>query len=130
VTKKQLRPPPPPKEISAKEQIKIDWVKDVRILANIIQRDNNLFKSFKFKGGALVHDKQSGVTKELMGAIEAGTKQIQAQGEIISEVLVMGTLVHYNEFDPQIYANKVDKAKQVMVSLLDLKGKGLRIIGK
>ena len=80
VPKKLPKPNTTPKEISEQEQTKIDWVKETKGLANNIQKDTNLFMSWKFKGHSLLGDKQSGVTKELMAAIENGLKQLQAQG--------------------------------------------------
>jgi hypothetical protein len=130
VPKKLPKPNTNPKEITEQEQIKIDWLKDTKALSNNIQKDTNLFMSWKFKGHSLLGDKQSGVTKELMVAIENGFKQLQSQGEAISEILIMGSSMDYKAFNPKTYAKGVAGAQAVLQSLADLKSRGLRIIGK
>lgn len=130
VPKKLPKATTTPKEISEQEQIKVDWVKDTKSLSNNIQKDTNLFMSWKFKGQTLLSDKQSGVTKELMTAIENGLKQLQTQGEAISEILIMGSSMDYKAFNPKTYAKGVAGAKAALESLADLKSRGIRIIGK
>jgi hypothetical protein len=125
VPKKLPKPNTNPKEITEAEQIKIDWVKDTKTLANTIQKDSNLFK-----GQTHLGDKQSGVTKELMNAIENGFKQLQSQGEAISEILIMGSSMDYKAFNPKTYAKGVAAAQAALQSLADLKSRGIRIIGK
>lgn len=120
----------PPKQISTQEQAKLDWVKETKGLLNNIQKDTNIFLGLKIKGPHLLSDKTSGVTKELLSAIEGGFKDLQAQGEIISEVVVMGSSVDYTTFNPKTYAKQVNQATQVHKSLADLKAKAVRIIGK
>ena len=122
--------PPKDVEITLEEKVKLNWIKEVKSLNNNICKDSNLFLNMKFKGGKLLGDMQSGVTKELISAIENGLRQLQSQGENLSEILVLGTSEPCQTFNPQNYANKVDQAKQVQQSLLELKSRVLRIIGK
>jgi hypothetical protein len=130
VPKKLPKPNTTPKEISDEEKAKLDWVKEIKSLSHTIQKDTNLFLSWKFKGSSLLGDKQSGVTKELMMAIENGIKQLQAQGEAVSEVLVLGSSMDYKAFNPKTYAKAVAGAQAVLKSLGELKSRGIRIIGK
>lgn len=120
----------PPKEITPKEQVYKDWVKDVKSLQATLQKDLHLFLSWKIKGATLVSDKQSGVTKELYDAISNGFLQNQSQVQIISEVLVKGLDKTFDTFNPKDFSKSVEAAKGVQKALADLKAKGLRIIGK
>ena len=130
VPKKLPKVPPKDVEITLEEKVKLNWLKEVKSLNNNICKDSNLFLNMKFKGGKLLGDMQSGVTKELISAIENGLRQLQSQGENLSEILVLGTSEPCQTFNPQNYANKVDQAKQVQQSLLELKSRVVRIIGK
>ena len=78
-------------EMTPEEQAKHVWLKEIRILHNMITRDINTFMQLKFKGQHLLGDKQSGVTKELLHAMETGLKNLQAQSENIHEVFVLGS---------------------------------------
>ena len=110
--------PPKDVEITLEEKVKLNWIKEVKSLNNNICKDSNLFLNMKFKGGKLLGDMQSGVTKELISAIENGLRQLQSQGENLSEILVLGTSEPCQTFNPQNYANKVDQAKLEQQSLL------------
>ena len=122
--------PPKDVDITLEEKVKLNWIKEVKSLNNNICKDSNLFLNMKFKGGKLLGDMQSGVTKELISAFENGLRQLQSQGENLSEILVLGAPEPCQTFNPQNYANKVDQAKQVQQSLLELKSRVVRIIGK
>ena len=71
--------PPKDGEISLEEKVKLDWIKEVKSLNNSICKDSNMFLNMKFKGAKLLGDMESGVTKELMSAIENGLRQLQSQ---------------------------------------------------
>ena len=123
-------PTEPLAELTPQEQAKLEWGKEIRILQNMITRDINTFMQLKIKGQKLVGDKQSGVTKELLQALESGLKSLQAQGESIYEVHVEGSSQEITTFQADTFSKQVTKAKEVMNSLGDLKARGQRIIGK
>jgi hypothetical protein len=120
----------PPKELTGKEKVYKDWVKDVKGLQANLQKDMHLFLSWKIRGATLVSDKQSGVTKELYDAISNGFLQVQSQVQSISEVLVKVLDKTFDTFNPKDFTKNVEAAKDVQKALADLKAKGLRIIGK
>ena len=62
-------------EMTPEEQAKHEWLKEIRILQNMIYSDINTFMQLKFKGQHLLGDKQSGVTKELLHAMETGLEE-------------------------------------------------------
>ena len=117
-------------EMTPEEQAKHEWLKEIRILHNMITRDINTFMQLKFKGQHLLGDKQSGVTEELLHAMETGLKNLQAQSESIHEVFVLGSSQDAKDFNSEEYTKKLDPAKEVLTSLSDLKARGQRIIGK
>ena len=57
-------------EMTPEEQAKHEWLKEIRILQNMLTRDTSTFMQLKFKGQHLLGNKQSGVTKELLHAME------------------------------------------------------------
>jgi hypothetical protein len=130
VPKRIPKEPQPLKDLPKADQAKLEWVKEIKGLLSNLNKDTNLFMKWKVKGQSLAKDKSSCVTKELLAAIEGGFKQLQLQGEAISEVLVLGSSVGSNDFSPKVYDKQVQQAKQVLASMADLRSKGLRIIGK
>ena len=117
-------------ELTPKEQVKQEWVKEVKILQNMCAKDIGIFTHLKIKGAKMVGDKSSGVTKELLMGVETGIKSMQEMGESIYAVLMDGTSRDPNIFKASDYTMQVDKAKNLFMSLADLKAKGQRIIGK
>lgn len=129
-TKRQKPNQPKIVELSPEEQAKQDWVKEVKILQNMCTKDIGLFTHLKIKGQKMVGDKQSGVTKELLLAVENGIKAMQEQGEALYEVFMDGSSKAPNIFKAKDYTKQLDNAKKLFESLADIKSKGQRIIGK
>ena len=84
----------------------------------------------KIKGHKMISDKQSGVTKELLGALENGIKSLHDQGEVLYEILIDGTSKPADTLDITKYSKKMEQAKNLLSSLAEIKIKGNRIIGK
>jgi hypothetical protein len=105
-------------------------VKEVKILQNMCAKDIGIFTHLKIKGAKMVGDKSSGVTKELLMGVETGIKSMQEMGESIYAVLMDGTSRDPNIFKASDYTMQMDKAKNLFMSLADVKAKGQRIIGK
>jgi hypothetical protein len=87
-------------ELTPKEQVKQEWVKEVKILQNMCAKDIGIFTHLKIKGAKMVGDKSSGVTKELLMGVETGIKSMQEMGESIYAVLMDGTSRDPNIFRP------------------------------
>ena len=117
-------------DMTPEEQAKHEWLKEIRILQNMLTKDTNTFMQLKFKGQHLLGDKQSGVTKELLHAMETGFKNLQAQSESIHEVFVLGSSKDAKDFNSEEYSKKLETAKEVLSTLSELKARGQRIIGK
>ena len=75
-TKRQKPNPPKIVELSFEEQAKQDWVKEFKILQYMCTKDIRIFTKFKIKGQKMVGDKQSGVTEELLLAVENARKAL------------------------------------------------------
>jgi hypothetical protein len=129
----QPRPKPvpkPPKELSEEEKNKEKWFKDVKALQKDLQSLSNLFLGFKVKGQQLIKDPQSGVTRELMNALDNNYKQSLRQNETISQVLFSHTAMPAELMDYTKSAPDIKKAKEFLQNCQDLKSRGCRIIGK
>ena len=133
----QVRQPPkpkplpkPPKELTPAEQKKDEWLKDVRSLQRDLASLSKLFLGFKVKGSQLVKDPQSGVTKELMNALENNYKQSITQDELVSRVIFQNTPVPADDMDYHKSGTIIQKAKDFLTNASDLKARGSRIIGK
>ena len=131
-TSKRTKPntPKPPTTLSPEEIAKQDWIKEVKILQNTCTRDMNALTHLKIKGHKMISDKQSGVTKELLGALENGIKSLHDQGEVLYEILIDGTSKPADTLDITKYSKKMEQAKNLLSSLAEIKTKGNRIIGK
>ena len=129
----QPRPKPlpkPHKELSEEEQKKEEWFKDVKALQKDLQSLSKLFLGFKVKGQQLIKDPQSGVTKELMNALDNNYKQSLQQNETISQILFGHTAMPAEIMDYTKSAPDIKKAKEFLQNCQDLKSRGCRIIGK
>jgi hypothetical protein len=124
------KPFPEPKESTAKEKAKMEWQKEVRSLRNNIHKDYCTLFNLKVKATAMVSDKESGVTKELLNSINKGVMDMMAQNEVLSELLVVGAGLDPTVFDPKTYTAKVAKASQLHKTHQEMKLKAVRIIGK
>jgi len=122
--------PKPPTLLSPEEIAKQDWIKEVKILQNTCTRDMNALTHLKIKGHKMISDKQSGVTKELLGALENGIKSLHDQGEVLYEILIDGSSKPADTLDITKYSKKMEQAKNLLSSLAEIKTKGNRIIGK
>ena len=111
------------------EEAKHEWLKEVNTLLSKIIDDTYIFMRLVFKGQDLVRDKQSGVTKELLQAMETGLKDLQDQKDIIHEVFALGSSKDAKDSNRDEYTMKLDTAKEVLTSLSDLKARGQMIIG-
>ena len=116
--------------VAPEEQVKQECAKEVKILQNMCVKDIGIFTHLKSKGAKMVGNKSSGVTKELLMGVETGIKSMQEMGESIYAVLMDGTSRDPNIFKASDYTMQVDKAKNLFMSLADLKAKVQRIIGK
>ena len=117
-------------DMTPEEQAKHEWLKEIRILQNMLTKDTNTFMQLKFKGQHLLGDKQAGVTKELLHAMETGFKNLQAQSESIHEVFVLGAFKHAKDFNSEEYSKKLETVKEVLTTLGEVKATCQRIIGK
>ena len=75
-------------QLTPEEQVKQEWVKEVKILQNMCVKDIGVFTRLKIKGAKMVGDKSSGVTKELLMSVENGIKSLREMGESIYAVLM------------------------------------------
>lgn len=123
-------PPKPAQALSPAEIAKQDWIKEVKIMQSNCTRDMNVLTMLKIKGQKMISDKQSGVTKELLNALENGIKSLHDQGEVLYEILIDGSSLPADTLDITKYAKKMEQAKKIFTSLADIKTKGNRIIGK
>ena len=105
-------------------------MKDVRSLQRDLASLSKLFLGFKVKGSQLVKDPQSGVTKELLNALENNYKQSMSQDELVSRVIFQNTPVPADDMDYNKSATIIQQAKDFLANTSDLKAKGSRIIGK
>jgi len=122
--------PKPPKELTPAEQKKEEWLKDVRSLQRDLTVLSKLFLGLKVKGSQLVKDSQSGVTKELLNALENNYKQSLTQDELVSRVIFQNTPVPPDDMDYHKSGTIIQKAKDFLANTADLKARATRIIGK
>ena len=123
-------PPRQPKELTNDEKKKEEWLKDVRSLQKELQSLSKLFLSFKVKGSQLIKDPQSGVTKELMTALDNNYQQSMKQDETISQLLFRQAPMAAERMEYTKSAPIIKKAKDFLQTCQDLKSRGCRIIGK
>jgi arsenate reductase-like glutaredoxin family protein len=123
-------PPRQPKELTEDGKKKEEWLKDVRSLQKELQSLSKLFLSFKVKGSQLLKDPQSGVTRELMTALDNNYKQSMQQDETISQLLFRHTPMAAEHMEYTKAAPIIKKAKDFLQTCQDLKSRGCRIIGK
>jgi DNA repair exonuclease SbcCD nuclease subunit len=122
--------PKPPKELTEAEKKKEDWSKDVRTLQRDLASLSKLFLAFQVKGSQLVKDPQSGVTKELLQALENNYKQSITQDELVSQLIFKNTPVAADDMNYTQSATLIKKAKEFLANTSDLKTRASRIIGK
>ena len=122
--------PNPPKELSKEEKQKTDWIHDVKTLQRNLMSTGKVFLGLKVKGAQLNKDPQSGVTKELLNALDSNYKQCQVLDEMVSQVLIKATALPASDIDYTKYAASIKKGKDLLSNCQELKNRGLRIIGK
>ena len=82
----------------------------------------------KVKANHLQHDKMSGVTKQLLGCIEAAGKELKKYHDLVVEIVFDAQDMDPDHFKPS--KAQVQKAKDAINKHQDLKAKALRIVGK
>ena len=73
-------------------------------------------------------DTMTGVTTHLMNNIEGCYDKVQAQSQIVPEVLISGTETAWVDFDIKVWERKLDTIKAVLTQTNLTKDIGNRII--
>ena len=131
-SKGQKKLPKPPKDdvikLNQKQQDKSDWTKDAKTVQRKINQDTQTFLNFLAKGKVMSKDPMTGVTTHLMNNIKGCYDKVQAQSQIITEVLISGTETAWEDFDIKVWQHKLDTIKAVLTQTNLTKDIGKRII--
>ena len=125
------RLPKPPKDedpdIDPKQKAKQEWVKAVKGVQKAINQDSQLFLNFMAKGKVMTKDPMSGVTPQLMANIKDCYGKVQAQSKVITELLLEGQEVEWEDFDIKEWDPKLSTIKAVLSTTKHTKdiGKGV-----
>ena len=93
-----------------------------------INQDTQTFLNFLAKGKVMSKDPMTGVTTHLMNNIKGCYDKVQAQSQIITEVLISGTETDWEDFDIKVWQHKLDTIKAVLTQTNLTKDIGKRII--
>lgn len=127
-------PPPAPRELPEADQPKAEWLKETRAVQQAVNRDMSCFINLKIKGESLVNDKTSGVTPDLLKALEKAYKDLLCCNESVTRLVAEGSMAEASTFVKDKakcpWCVKVQGIKKVYLDLADLKQRGLRIMGR
>jgi hypothetical protein len=73
------------------------------------------------------NDPMTGVTAHLMNNMNGCYDKVQAQSQIITEVLISGTQIAWEEFDIKVWQHKLDTIKAALTQTNLTKDIGKRI---
>ena len=118
----------PVKELTENQKSKAEWIKEARVIQSTLARESATFVQLKVKANHLQHDKMSGVTKQLLGCIEAAGKELKKYHDLVVEIVFDAQDMDPDHFKPS--KAQVQKAKDAINKHQDLKAKALRIVGK
>jgi hypothetical protein len=122
----------PPKDdvikLNQKQQDNSDWTKDAKTVQRKINQDTQTFLNFLAKRKVTSKDPMTGVTTRLMNNIMGCYDKVQAQSQIITEVLISGTETAWEDFDIKVWQHKLDTIKAVRTQTNLTKDIGKRII--
>ena len=127
---KKPKPTPQPKLLSPEDECKLNFLKDCKSLQNKLINESKLFNNFLVKGKSLLPDKTSGVTNELLAAVKTGVDELRRSEQTLVELTVKVQMLGSKNFKPKTFECTVQKAKDCMDHLDDIKQKATRIIGK
>ena len=127
---KKPKPTPQPKLLSAEDECKLNFLKDCKSLQNKLLNESKLFNNFLVKGKSLLPDKTSGVTNELLAALKTGVDELRRSEHTLVELTVKVQMLESKNFKLKNFECIVQKAKDCMEHLDDIKQKATRIIGK
>ena len=124
-------PKPPPEddpEMDPQEKAKQEWVKAAKGVQKAINQDSQLFLNFMAKGKVKTKDPMSGVTPQLMTNIKESYESVQAQSKVITELLLEGQEVDWENFDIKHWDSKFSIIKAELSKTKQTKDIGTRVI--
>jgi hypothetical protein len=100
--KVQKKLPNPPNDdvikLNQKQQYKSDWTKAAKTAQKNIDQDTQTVLNFLAKGRVMSKDPMAGVTTHIMNNIKGRYDKVQAQSQIITELLISGTETAWADF--------------------------------
>jgi hypothetical protein len=118
------------KALTDEEQTKVNFMKEVKSLTNKIVADMKVFQQLHFKGKTMVVDKTSGVTNELLHALNQANQELRKWEHVMMEVHFTANQCDPMNFKIKQFEGNMGKAKEAYESVQELKHKATRIIGK
>jgi hypothetical protein len=114
--------------LNQKQEDNSEWIKDAKTVQRKINQDTQTFLNCLAKGKVMSKDPMTGVTTHLMNTIKGCYDKLQAQPQIITEVLTSGTQIDWDDFDIKVWQHKLDTTKAVLTQTNLTKDIGKRII--
>ena len=108
----------------------MNFMKGVKSLTNKIVADMKVFQQQHFKGKTMVVDKTSGVTNELLHALNQANQELRKWEHVMMEVHFTANQCDPMNFNIKQLEGYMGKAKKANESVQELKHKATRIIGR
>ena len=108
-----------------------EWVQEIKSFLQLWHNDAKVSQQPTLKGNSLIHDPTSGVNNECIKALDDAYKGIMTYAEQVSLALI-----HHHDSSKDgstvgtsTHNHKLLEATQYFDSLMDLKNRGVRVIG-